>query len=155
MSEISPSLRTGVKSIDIEHAQLMAFQRRLADFCPRGLANLSCDCDESTRSACNESITDLFSDILVFMVDHFRHEEQLMRGLATDHVVDHRQAHEDISLRFSMLADRKVAAPLLVSPAELSEIVGHWLTEHIVEWDMVLAAKLFERGDVAAPPTVR
>lgn len=149
MSEIPTSLRTGIESIDAEHAQLLSFQQQLIAFCPFQTCEGS-DCDESRRAECNAAMTELFSDILIFMVDHFRHEERMMHGMASGHVIGHRVAHEEISRRLSLLADRKVAAPLLATPAELQEVVGHWLRDHIREWDLPLATMIFESGRESA-----
>lgn len=151
MTELSEQPRTGIAAIDLEHVHLLEFESRLINFCANA-ARDGAHCGAEKLEQCNEAVTELFSEILVFMVEHFRHEEKLMAGLPADFVIGHRLAHSEISRSFSRLAYRDEQQPLLAMPDDLSRIIGAWLRDHIREWDLPLATLLHERGMASAEP---
>ena len=157
MSEIPTSLRTGIESIEAEHAQLLSFQQQLIAFCPFQTCEGS-DCDESRRAECNAAMTELFSDILIFMVDHFRKEEMAMRQHRLD-LLDrpacegHREAHAEITEHARHLIADLSPQSVLSNVHDLAGLLDGWIGDHVADHDHrllgLLGVEHHEPGAVA------
>lgn len=139
----SVELRTGIDLIDREHEHLLALEARLKPFCAH--TSEACqECASHIRDACDRALSQHFSELLDYMVEHFRHEECLMDCLPPDQARAHKYEHAEMSHHFVKLIQFKKSSEMLVSPSELRKIVHDWLATHIVEWDYPLAAELAE-----------
>jgi hemerythrin-like metal-binding protein len=136
----TPTL-TGIDIIDHEHSCLMELEARLSCFC--AAADPVCHaCEEEKRNDCDSTLSQHFGELLEYMIEHFRHEEQLMGCLTTEAARAHKREHATISELFVKLAKSKMGAEMLATPHELREIVRIWLLDHCANWDMPLAAQL-------------
>lgn len=134
-------LTTGVESIDREHAQLLAHESRLADICASG--SEACHaCDAERRRQCNQQVVEIYEAMLDLLIEHFHSEERLMACLPRVLAEAHKREHAELSERLEALARPSPGSVILAKPSGLCEIVRHWLSDHIVRWDMPLAAQI-------------
>lgn len=140
---------TGHPGIDAQHQQLAALIARLDDICVDNVEN-SPDCalcQEVNRELCIGRLADLIGELLGFMVEHFRYEEQLMRLLpatpaATRHIRAHKRAHAEVSEQLSALTFGLDAGDPRACAQRLQNIVEAWMGGHSQTHDSHLAGAL-------------
>jgi hemerythrin-like metal-binding protein len=136
MRVLPEPLRTGISLVDQEHGYLIDLLDRLHRICPR--PDSVCDgCEPAKATHCENDLGTLFVELLEFMVEHFRHEEDLMRTLGLPRNVRelHAEAHADIAQRIRALIDPN-PDNFAIKPAEFRQTVMAWLEDHIKNWDM-------------------
>ena len=146
------ALETGHKSIDFEHRQLLACMIAARSVCDdfRGYKNCS-GCIEARRSLCENELVRLLGDLLSFILDHFKTEEEIMRDsllimVDRDLCEAHMEDHAAISLKIQQVVaslDSRNTVNLL---RDLDSLLGQWITNHIAMHDMILA-RWVERDD--------
>ena len=100
---------TGHAEIDLEHSLLMACVNRLNSVCRIPDSRCSCrDCLARMQSECHADLGNLLGDLLMYLVDHFRTEETLMRShgvarIAPDFCERHKEDHAAIALTIQEL----------------------------------------------------
>jgi hemerythrin-like metal-binding protein len=137
----SPALLlSGDARLDEEHTRLFGLHERARAIC--GHAATDCArCDEPKRESCTASTVDLLTDAIKFMVDHFRHEEELIRRHSNREEAEvHMHAHADISRRMSQLVGDYEDGNTAMCLYRLSEILRAWLTQHVVDHDLPLVS---------------
>ena len=158
---MSHSHITGNHQIDQQHLLLLQLIAKLEDLCDdkperfqeqsacgiERLAPCSCACCASKIEACAEQLTDLLSDLLSYMLEHFAYEERLMRLLpqnevCKDHIEKHTKAHADISRMLCKLAESVDPANPRASAVHLHGIVREWMGAHTLAHDNGLASEL-------------
>jgi hemerythrin-like metal-binding protein len=129
---------TGNDLIDHNHTLLQNILRQAKSLCREGAADCH-RCPTEQQQCCTANAIDIVTDVLKTMIEHFRHEESLMRHYPCPAAADeHIQAHADISHRMSQLiadyADNNTAMFL----HRLRETLHAWLKHHVVEHDLPL-----------------
>lgn len=132
---LPPLPLTGNTQIDEEHARLSDILHRTLSLCRVSYPECT-RCAPDTQRHCTDSAIDLITDALKFMVDHFRHEETLLRQQAhTPEIQAHLDNHAELSRRMSHLIgdyeDNNTALCLF----RLVETLHVWLHKHILEYD--------------------
>jgi len=129
---------SGDPRMDEEHARLLDLHERARAICGHAATDCGC-CDTPRRESCTASTVDLLTDAIKFMVDHFRHEEVLIRHHSNrDEAETHMHAHADISRRMSQLVGDYEDGNTAMCLYRLSEILRAWLTQHVVDHDLPL-----------------
>lgn len=126
---------TGNAKIDEEHARLHDILHRTLSLCHVSYPECS-QCAPDVRHHCTDAAIDLITDALKFMVEHFRHEETLLKQkLHIAGVQAHLDNHAELSRRMSQLIgdyeDNNTALCLF----RLVETLHVWLHKHILEHD--------------------
>ena len=141
---------TGNGQIDEEHAHLYDILQRTLSLCHVSYPECT-QCAPDTRRHCTDSAIDLITDALKFMVEHFRHEETLLKQqpqLAG--VPAHLDSHAELSRRMSQLIgdyeDNNTALCLF----RLVETLHMWLHKHIQEHDQPFIQQMMMPSPEAA-----
>lgn len=130
---------TGNEKLDSEHAYLLGIHDRARSICTHAATDCT-RCDEPQRHSCTTIAVDLLTDAIKFMVDHFRHEEELIRRHATPEEADaHLQSHAEISRHMSQLVSDYEDNNTAMCLYRLAETLRAWLVQHVVEHDMPIA----------------
>jgi hemerythrin-like metal-binding protein len=127
---------TGNAQIDEEHTRLHDILHRTLSLCHVSYPECT-QCAPDTRRHCTDTAIDLITDALKFMVEHFRHEETLLKQQSQiTGVQDHLDNHAELSRRMSQLIgdyeDNNTALCLF----RLVETLHVWLHKHILEHDL-------------------
>lgn len=135
----SNAMRTGLNPIDSEHAYLDSLLARLTGIC-HCLSASCAGCDAEIQHRCNGALGGLLTELLDYMMQHFRHEEVLMKslGMPGDLREQHAEEHARISDRVRHCMERNPAT-VPIAPADLHKILSGWLEDHIMGWDMQIA----------------
>ncbi|MDP1525216.1 MAG: hemerythrin family protein [Rhodocyclaceae bacterium] len=128
---------TGNAQIDEEHARLHDILHRTLSLCHVSYPECT-QCTSDTQHHCTDSAIDLITDALKFMVEHFRHEETLLKQHPqVAGVQAHLDNHAELSRRMSQLIgdydDNNTALCLF----RLVETLHVWLHKHILEHDQL------------------
>jgi hemerythrin-like metal-binding protein len=145
-------LLTGHKAIDFEHAQLLSCIETLRSVCVEASLRADCSgCSESQRGTCETHLVGMLGDLLAFVLDHFKTEEDVMRKsllLSIDREVCH--AHIEDHANISAKVQEIVAAldPLknVVLLRELDSLLQRWIENHVLLHDTLLCRWLESRG---------
>lgn len=132
---------TGNAVIDHKHTILQNILRQAKSLCCRHSPHCQ-HCSPDRQQDCTVHAVDIVTDALKTMIEHFRHEETLMRQYATPKATEeHQQAHADISQRMNQLigdyADNNTAMFL----HRLTETLHAWLRHHVAEHDLPLISQ--------------
>lgn len=139
---------TGVLRIDREHETLTGMLDRAEAICEIANADSCAGCTRVWRFRCSSETELLVESLSLYMSEHFKYEEEQMDGAVPhDHIIEHRQAHSEISARVRDLLHhcRREDNPA-VSVRVLIGVLGRWLAEHASEHDVVLAAFIDDDG---------
>lgn len=134
--EMLPPPSTGNPKIDEEHLRLHHLLLEASDLCANRSSSC-CVCQAERRQCCLTKAINLIGETLKYMVDHFRHEESLIR-LQTDYarMAAHQSAHAEISLWLGQLIDDYRDEDTARCMQTLIQILHHWLHRHIVDYDL-------------------
>lgn len=132
-----PGLLTGHALVDDEHSRLMGLIDTLHTICADFAGKTSCaGCVGERIADCDARFEACVAELLSYMCEHFRAEEQLMRDSGfhashRDEFLAHVEDHAAISDR--ALALLRDPDPDLTAPrvAELSDLLRGWLERHI------------------------
>lgn len=133
---------TGISIIDDEHRRLHEFITRLRTICRDFDSKATChDCISDRVTHCEEELMDCVGTLLSYMVDHFRHEEDLMKrqGLsAVGHALylQHTEDHANITNRVAMLTHPGDPMATVKAIAETAAILAAWFESHIKHHDI-------------------
>ncbi len=133
---------TGIALIDEGYCQLRAFIERLHSICDDVDNRQTCaDCPSEQVSACEFALLDCVTDLLGYMVDQFRSEENLMKGLgiSTKHGERyqlHAEDHANITGRVAQLARPRDKQQTVRTIAEAGAVLTLWLDHHISNHDV-------------------
>lgn len=148
------ALETGHKSIDFEHRQLLACMIAARSVCDDFRGFKSCTgCIDARRTLCENELVRLLGDLLSFILDHFKTEEEIMRDsllimVDRDLCEAHMEDHAAISLKIQQIVASLDAFNTVNLLRELDSLLGQWITNHIAMHDMILV-RWVERDDSA------
>lgn len=135
-------LETGIPIIDAEHQRLRELIGQLQGICDSYCDKFSCSgCGDDRILSCEQQLIACLTEILGFMVDHFSHEERLLKSrhmtqaekdLFAVHVEDHVQLIENV-VAITTLEDLQRTVRRI---AETAAILDRWITEHIRRYDV-------------------
>lgn len=138
-------LACGNRLIDDEHRSLLASIDNLKQVCSdyRGLANCQA-CSGEHRRACEHKLLRMLGDIIEFIIEHFEHEEALMRrtllpimnAAAYD---EHVEAHANISAGVIRILSSLTPEITVEKIRDLELSLHGWLIGHIYQHDLPLA----------------
>lgn len=141
-----------VAEIEREHSFLSAELGRLRALLACGHAVEHCHaCHAGKRASCQNSIDGFLMEFLIFMQQHFAHEDGWLRKLralaATPAAFDlHIEAHADMMTR---LTNAIRSATARHQGGELMGLIEAWLDEHITVHDKGLLAWLQQQPEPA------
>jgi len=128
----SDSYRTGHEVIDKEHQYLFSLLQDVktaADNC------------EDNRT----TVTDALNKLIEYTQQHFAHEEELMLHYDYTGYEEHKQKHLALVNQVEdFVEDLLDGEPILIF--ELMIFLKDWLTEHILEDDMILVGVFNQTG---------
>lgn len=136
------ALATGFAMIDEEHRQLKAAINRLRTICDDFDNKQTCaGCSVDRISACESSLLDCVSDLLGYVVEHFRTEENLMKdlGISMKHrerYLSHAEDHANIADRIALLARLTDQQLTVQAIADTAAVLSRWLDHHIQHHDV-------------------
>jgi hemerythrin len=133
---------TGHAQIDEEHAQLHDIMHRTLGLCHVSYPDCN-QCHENTQQHCAEAAIDLVTDALKFMVEHFRHEEALLKQQpqvsgAQAHIDNHAELSRRMSRLIGDYEDNNTALCLF----RLVGTLHIWLYQHVLEHDLPFISQL-------------
>jgi hemerythrin-like metal-binding protein len=145
-------LVTGNQKIDVEHQILLNSMLILRHVCRDFATRQDCrGCTPGERHECESSLVSLLGDLLVFIMDHFRAEEQLMRdsllmmadrALCEAHIKDHAAISGKVQQIVAALDPMHTPARI----RELDALLQTWVKNHVAVHDYGLA-RWVERED--------
>lgn len=150
--ELPSELVTGHRSIDAEHRQLLLSMANLRTVCRFHLRVADCKaCQESLRNACESSLVTMLGDLLSFVIEHFRNEEQVMRDslllmVERDVCEAHIEDHAAISSKVQQIVASLDPLYTVVLIRELDTLLTRWVSNHIIMHDQLLV-RWVERED--------
>lgn len=150
--ELPSELITGHRAIDAEHYQLMVGMANLRTVCSFQLRAPDCKaCEEARRGACENSLVALLGDLLSFVIEHFRNEEQIMRDslllmIERDLCEAHMEDHAAISSKVQQIVASLDPLRTVVLIRELDTLLTRWISNHIIMHDQLLV-RWVERED--------
>lgn len=152
VDDLPPALLTGYKIIDDGHCHLLASMAILRKICidRHGLADCS-TCSEATRHSCESNLVGMLGDLISFVLEHFKAEEEVMRDslllmVDRDHCEAHMEDHAEISGKVQEIVAALDPMNTVSRIRELEALLSRWLTHHIALHD-VLLARWVERED--------
>jgi len=126
-SGLAGALLTGLPSIDLEHASLVAQLNRLID-------------DPAIHPAA-DGFSEIMGRIGMQISEHFDSEESILKdcGMPADAVERHVQAHTEILEQYAQMnCDLMDGKPL--DRTEAIRLVKNWVLDHIIHFDSEIAA---------------
>lgn len=148
------ALETGHKSIDFEHRQLLACMTAARSVCEDIVRFKSCgECIETQRARCDGELVRLLGDLLSFILEHFKTEEEIMRDsllimVDRDLCEAHMEDHAAISQKVQQIVSALDPTDTVSRLRELDDLLGQWMTNHIALHDMILARWIERQGNV-------
>ncbi|GEM_PF-1036873 len=145
-------LITGHQTIDFEHQMLLNSMSTLRQVCTSFASRQDCStCHAESRSDCEADLINLLGDLLIFIMDHFRTEEQLMRDsllvmVDRDLCEAHMEDHAAISSKVQQIvaALDPMHTPSLIR--QLDTLLHNWVSHHVALHDLWLT-RWVERED--------
>lgn len=119
---------------EVKFAEIDAQHRRLFD-----LANQLSDAVRAGKG--NEIMSKIVSELVNYTQTHFAYEEQLMAANHYPASQEHRQQHQDLIQKVSVIRQRVNANDPQVADEAL-QLFTKWLSQHIMETDKALAKAL-------------
>jgi hemerythrin-like metal-binding protein len=139
---IPKALETGISIVDEEHRQLREFINRLRMICTDFDSKQSCaGCTEERISACDSALLDCVTELLGFMVEHFRNEENLMKDLGVsakqhERYLLHAEDHANITDHVALLTHSRPRQETVRAIADMAAVIARWLDHHIEHHDV-------------------
>jgi len=146
-------LVTGHAVIDNEHRLLLDYILRLREICDdHDASRVTCGgCSPTLIAECESRLIGILGDLLAYILDHFRNEENIMRDsllLAVERATGeaHMEDHAAISSKVQEIVTTLETPKTIQRVRELEELLLRWVTNHIALHDMLLVRWL-ERED--------
>lgn len=139
---LSSALSTGNAIVDEEHRHLIETIDRLQSICGEFQTRESCQgCSTEKISRCEAAMLDCVSDLLSFMVEHFRAEETLMKDLGIrqkhhERYLIHAEDHANLADRVALLTHPSDPMQTVKSIADSVAVISRWLEHHIANHDV-------------------
>jgi hemerythrin-like metal-binding protein len=139
---IPQGLETGISIIDDEHRRLREFIAGLRTICAEFDGKQICaGCTDEKITACNAALLDCVTELLGFMVEHFRNEEDLMkdRGLSAqqhESYLLHAEDHANIAERIAVLTQPRSRQETVRVITDTASLLARWLDHHIAHHDV-------------------
>jgi hemerythrin-like metal-binding protein len=139
----------GNPEMDGDHHALVLLIEKVGLVCENSL-NQRCDCDkcpEGNPQLCFATLIEIGHEIMVRMLEHFHHEDDLMKSLprnhsTVEHCLVHRGEHVSFSTRYNRAVAQISARQPVIGLRSLDTFITDWIRSHILEYDMKLAALL-------------
>lgn len=148
LPEVPPELLTGNPEIDNEHRLLLRAIEGLRNICDRFEDAADCQgCAHVGARGCDNFLVETLGDLLMFLVDHFRNEEDLMR-VGRVSIVDrelcerHKEDHAAISHAVQEIIGALAPQRTVDHIRRLHSLLENWVCNHIRLHDMVLVGML-------------
>lgn len=125
------SMAVGVSLMDVDHRKLVEI-----------LASLQQSMGRSSSS--RELVAATIDTLVVYTVDHFRHEEEAMRLHHYPDAEQHTNEHAELMVRLMAFKERADAGQV-ASALELMDFLGGYLTTHMLNSDKRLGEFLRSR----------
>jgi hemerythrin-like metal-binding protein len=138
----SKELETGISIVDEEHRQLREFIGGLRTICAEFDSKPTCaGCTDEKITACDAALLDCVTELLGFMVEHFRNEENLMKDLGVNtkqyaRYLLHTEDHANIADRVALLAQPRSRQETVRAIADTASLIARWLDHHIANHDV-------------------
>ena len=158
----APVVETGIGDIDVgnpemdrDHQALARLIEKVGDVCRHShSSDPECNCDkcpEGKPKLCFDALTDIGHEIMVQILDHFHHEDELMKSLPRDrstreHCAEHRREHVRFSSRYNKAVAQIDARHPVIGLRTVNAFIFDWIRGHILEYDMKLATLLKVRS---------
>lgn len=149
---LPPELACGNRLIDDEHRSLLESIGNLKQVCSDYRGSVDCQaCSGDHRRDCERKLLCMLGDIIEFIIEHFQHEETLMRrtllpimnAAAYD---EHVEAHANISSGVIGILSSLTPEITVEKIRDLELSLHGWLVGHIHQHDLPLAEWL-QRDD--------
>jgi hemerythrin-like metal-binding protein len=160
--ELPAELVTGHPTLDAEHRLLIASIASLRQVCVDHVNGRHCGaCAVARRADCESHLVAMLGDLLAFVLDHFRTEEEIMRNsllLMVDREVceAHMEDHAAISGKVQEIVTALEPMRTVTLIRDLDTLLTRWVSNHIVLHDMLLVRWLQREDSVlrqgAHPP---
>lgn len=149
---LAPELLTGNPHLDAEHDLLMTNIGNLRKICIDQSRFVHCGaCLSERRSACETNLVSMLGDLLAFILEHFRTEEEIMRASLLQ-VIDrdlceaHMEDHAAISGKIQEIVAALDLQQTVSLIRELDDLLSSWVGNHIMLHDKLLV-RWIERED--------
>lgn len=150
--EMPPELLTGHKHLDAEHRLLLANIANLRRVCldPANFRHCG-NCSQGQRGRCENQLVSMLGDLLAFILEHFRTEEDIMRDSLLQ-MIDrevceaHMEDHAAISGKVQEIVAALDPMNTIGLIRELDTLLMRWVSNHIHLHDMLLV-RWVERED--------
>ena len=146
--DIAPELLTGHPEIDQEHRLLLRTIEELRSICTKFEGEADCrGCSHAAARGCDNHLVETLGDLLMFLVDHFRTEESMMK-VGRVSLIDRElcERHKEDHAAISHAVQQIIAAldpHLTVNHIRrLHQLLESWVANHIRIHDMVLVQLL-------------
>lgn len=152
LAELPPELQTGHKHLDAEHSLLLSSISSLRRICIDQVRYRHCgNCDQSRRGYCDDNLVSMLGDLLAFILEHFRKEEEVMRDslmlmVYRDVCEAHMEDHAAISGKIQEIVVSLDRQNTVVLIRELDALLARWVSNHIALHDLLLARWLERDG---------
>lgn len=152
VADLPPELVTGHQVIDLGHCHLLTTMASLRQICIDHASLPDCgDCTGQIRHRCDGNLVGMLGDLLAFILDHFKAEEEIMRDslllmVDRDLCEAHMEDHAAISGKVQEIVAALDAMNTVSRIRELEDLLSCWVTNHIAMHD-VLLARWIERED--------
>ena len=154
VDDLPPALFTGFKIMDDGRCHLLASINTLRKICIDHIGLADCStCTLAMRHNCEENLVGMLGDLISFVLEHFKAEEEIMRDslllmVDRDHCEAHMEDHAEISGKVQEIVAALDPMNTVSRIRELEALLSRWLTHHIALHD-VLLARWVERDDSA------
>lgn len=152
LPELPPELLTGHPHLDAEHGLLLSSIANLRRVCVDQLRFQHCGhCDQDRRQHCEGTLVSMLGDLLAFILEHFRTEDEIMRDslmLLVDREVcqAHMEDHAAISGKVQEIVAALDRMTTVVLIRELDALLMRWVGNHIALHDILLVRWLERDG---------
>jgi hemerythrin len=133
---------TGNAAIDEEHRQLRLLLAEVQGICAEYDRKDTCaGCSEGKVANCERQLIACLTEILGFMIEHFRGEECILKArcqteVEKGHFAQHVEAHVDLIERAATVTTLDDLERTVRHIADAVAILDHWLTDHIERFDV-------------------
>jgi hemerythrin-like metal-binding protein len=119
----SPELATGNRQIDDQHIRLFQLFNDLLE--------------AIEQSGGQEVVSRTLTALSVYVVAHFRMEEELMRHYGYAGLAAHHEAHETMRIQVEDMVDQYTL--IGIEPTQVMRVLKQWLIGHVQNEDMAMA----------------
>jgi len=127
MYEFKDEFRTGIESIDMEHAKLFeiadkAYETLMDDFIPDKY----------------DYIVEILNELKEYAATHFRHEEEYMISINYRKLLSQKAMHDEFIQKISSYDLNELDENQKDAIIEILNFLNDWLVEHIMKSDKLI-----------------